>query len=71
MGRRLAARQRCAKNLMSSITPLRLGLISAAFCAAVLWLSAPAGALAVALPLLLLGPGYLAQQWLWPDAPPS
>jgi hypothetical protein len=56
---------------MSPLTPLRLGLIAAACCVAVLWLSGPAGALAAALALLLLGPGYLAQQWLWPGAPPS
>lgn len=54
---------------MSSPTPLRLALASAAVCLALLWQSGPPGALLVVLPLLLLGPGYLAQQWLWPDAP--
>ncbi len=52
-----------------SFTVPRLLLAALALSAALAAISGPAGALLVALPILLFAPGCLAQWLLWPDAP--
>ncbi|GAB4204485.1 MAG: hypothetical protein OHK0022_29700 [Roseiflexaceae bacterium] len=57
--------------MLRAVSAPRLLLLALVPVAAMVALSGPAGALAVALPLLLFAPGYLALGLLWPDAPPA